>query len=369
MSDNPQHPYWLGLHLLPSFGIARLSQLLAHFDSPEALWRETDAALLRLNLPERLLAEFCAARAKIDLNREMDKVAATGAHLVTQDDETYPSMLRQLSSRPTLLYVRGELLAGDEKCLGVVGTRKASKYGWDAAHRLSRELARQGITIVSGLAQGVDAAAHRGALAGGGRTIAAVGNGIDIVYPRSNSDLAQDIIENGAIISELPIGAPPVGTNFPQRNRIISGMSHGVLVAEAPERSGALNTVAHASAQGRDVFAVPHNIYSLNGRGCNLLIQDGAKLVTDVGDILDELNVTHFAAQTAIQVEQIQPANETEAAILAQLGADPTHVDDIVRQTQLPTATVTSTLTLLELKGLAESAGAMQYCLAQNASQ
>ncbi len=369
MSDNPQHPYWLGLHLLPNFGIAKLSQLLAHFESPEALWKESDAALLRLDLPGKMLAEFCAARSNIDLAREMHKVSAAGATLVTQDDTAYPTMLRQLANRPTLLYIRGQLLAADEKCLGVVGTRKASKYGWDAAHRLSNALAQQGITIVSGLAQGIDAAAHRGALSAGGRTIAVVGNGIDIIYPRDNSDLAEEIVEKGAMISELPIGTPPVGTNFPQRNRIISGISHGVLVAEAPERSGALNTVSHASAQGRDVFAVPHNIFSVNGRGCNLLIQDGAKLVKDVNDILDELNITHFAAQTAIQVEQIQPANETESVILSQLDVDPTHVDDIVRQTQLPTATVTSTLALLELKGLAESAGAMQYCLARNASQ
>ena len=317
-----------------------------------------------------LLDEFCAARANIDLDRELDKLARSGASLITQDDALYPSMLRQLPNRPILLYARGALLDADELRLGIVGTRKASKYGWDAAHGLAKDLARQRHRDCVGI--GGRASMRRRIAAhwtGADAPIAVVGNGIDIMYPASNQDLAQDIVASGAIVSELPMGSPPLGTNFPQRNRLISGMSHGVLVAEAPERSGALNTVEHACAQGRDVFAVPHNIFSLGGRGCNLLIQEGAKLIRDASDILDELNVTHFAVQTAMQVERIQPANETESVILAQLGADPTHVDDIVRRTKLPTARVTSTLTLLELKGLAESAGAMQYCLARNASQ
>lgn len=366
MRDNPQHRYWLGLHLLPHFGIVKLSRLLAHFESPEALWLETDAAMMHLPLPKKMLSSYCAARQQIDLQRELDKVAAAGASLLTQDDAAYPALLRELDDRPLLLYVRGQLAADDDKCLGVVGTRKASKRGWDAANELAQELAEHGITIVSGLAHGIDAAAHRGALAAGGRTIAVMGAGIDIIYPRENADIAEEIIEHGAIISELPVGSPPLRTNFTQRNRIISGLSHGVLVAEAPERSGALNTADHALAQGRDVFAVPHSYHSVSGRGCNRLIQDGAKLVMDVSDILDALNMTHLAAQTQRQAERIQPANETESAILAQLDADPTHVDEVVRETQLPAATVSGTLTLLELKGLVESAGAMQYCLARN---
>lgn len=368
MRDNPQHRYWLGLHLLPDFGIVKLSRLLAHFESPEALWLETDAAMLRLPLPEKLLSSFCAVRRKIDLSREMDKVAAAGARLLTQDDAAYPDLLRQLDDRPLLLYARGKLRGDDEKRLGVVGTRKASKRGWDAANELARELAQHGITIVSGLAHGIDAAAHRGALAAGGRTIAVMGAGIDIIYPRENADIAEEIIENGAIITELPVGSPPLRTHFTQRNRIISGLSHGVLVAEAPERSGALNTADHALAQGRDVFAVPHSYHSVSGRGCNRLIQDGAKLVMDVRDILESLNVNHLAAQTQRQAERIQPADETESAILGQLDSDPLHVDEIVRETKLPAATVSGTLALLELKGLVESAGAMQYCLARNSS-
>ena len=251
MTNNPQRQYWLGLHLLPRFGVNRLSRLLAHFESPEALWRESDRAVMRLALPDKLLAMFCAGRRKIDLDRELRKVAAAGAELVTQDDDAYPALLRELDNRPVLLYVRGQLAADDdEKRFGVVGTRKASKHGWDAAYELSRDLAQAGVTVVSGLAQGIDSAAHRGALAGGGRTIAVMGTGIDTVYPRENADLADEIIANGAIITEFPIGMVGLSQNFPQRNRVISGMSLGVLVAEADEKSGALNTAGHALDQG-----------------------------------------------------------------------------------------------------------------------
>ncbi len=368
MYNNPQHRYWLGLQLLPNFGIVKLSRLLAHFESPAALWMERDSALLRLPLPQKLLSSFCAARQKIDLQREMDKVAAAGASLLSQDDAAYPALLRELDDRPLLLYVRGKLNLEDEKCLGVVGTRKASKRGWDTAYELAQELAQQGITIVSGLAHGIDAAAHRGTLAAGGRTIAVLGSGVDKIYPRENIEIAEEIIDSGAIISELPIGAPPLRTNFLQRNRIISGLSHGVLVAEAPERSGALNTAHHALAQGRDVFAVPHSYHSVSGRGCNRLIQDGAQLVMDANDILDALDITHLAAQTQRQAELIQPADETESAILAQLDSEPTHVDEIVRAAGLPTALVSGTLALLELKGLVEHTGAMQYCRARTSN-
>ena len=369
MQPQPHQQFWLGLHLIPNFGIVRISQLLAHFESPEALWREPDASLLRLDLPRALLQAFCEARRSINLEREMEAVARAGAHLLTLDDEAYPELLRQLTHKPPLLYVRGRIQPDDDKCLAIVGTRKPSRYGRNIASQLAGELARQDITIVSGLALGIDSAAHRGALQAGGRTIALLGTGIDITYPRENRELAQAIEANGALISELPLRAKPLAKNFPQRNRLISGMCLGVLVAEAPERSGALNTVSHALEQGREVFAMPHNVFSQTGRGCNQLIQDGAKLVITVDDILDELNVSHIKVQTRIQTEQLQPANDTEDAIFQQLGADPIHVDLIVRQTQLPTATVTSALTMLELKGLAESAGPMQYCRAPNSQR
>jgi DNA processing protein len=248
--------------------------------------------------------------------------------------------------------------------LSIVGTRKATAYGRDVAYDLAKQLAQNGVTVVSGLAHGIDTAAHRGALDGGGRTIAVLGCGIDRIYPVDNRELANEMTRHGAIISEFPLGTPPEGRNFPRRNRVMSGMALGVLVVEADLGSGALITAEAALDQGRDVFAVPGNIYNHTSRGTNRLIQDGAKLVISVSDILDELDIIHQAVQTQAIAENIVPANETEARLLEQLTADPLHVDDIARLCGLPIATVTSTLTVLELKGLARSVGQMQYTVA-----
>jgi len=356
--------YWLGLHLIRDFGIVKQSRLLAHFDSAEALWQASEAQLARLELPRGLLRQFLAGRGKIDLAHEKSRVGQAGAGLLTLADAGYPSLLRSLADRPPLLYMRGQLNSQDKICLAIVGTRRASKYGRDVARHFAYELARQGITIVSGLAHGIDTAAHRGALQAAGRTIAVLGSGIDSIYPRENLSLAEEIMKNGALLSEMPLGAPPLGKNFPQRNRIISGLSLGLLVVEAPQKSGAMNSVSHALEQGRDVFAVPHNIFSPSGRGCNALIRDGATLVSQPEDVLEELHITQLNNETRREAERIQPTTEVEATIFQQLGADPIHVDLLVRQTGLPTATVSSTLTLLELKGLVESAGPMQYCRA-----
>lgn len=364
MQQDQNQRIWLGLHLIPQFGIAKITQLLAHFSSAAELWQASDQRLLRLELPRPLLRQFIAGRNSIDLDREWEAVRKAGASLITIEDDAYPLLLRSLNDRPPLLYIRGEL-DPSHKCIAIVGTRKPSKYGLDAAEQLAYHLAQEGVTIVSGLAHGIDAAAHRGALRAGGRTIAVMATGINRIYPHDNYDLAREIVEAGAVITEMPIGAAPLAKSFPQRNRIISGISLGVLVAEAPEKSGAMNTVTHASEQGRDVFALPHNIFSQSGRGSNALIQDGAKLVMRVSDVLEELNIAHRNTEMRIETEQIQPTNNTESLILNELGADPVHVDLIVRRTNLPTSTVTSSLTLLELKGLAETAGPMQYCRAR----
>ncbi len=365
MQEIEERQYWLGLHLIPQFGSAKLAMLLARIPSAAELWQEPEARLLRLDLPQKLLRQFIAGRQAIDLPRELDKVWQCGAHIVSFEDPAYPPLLREIADRPLVLYVRGKLTEAETKAIAVVGTRKPSKYGWDAARAVSQNLARHNITIVSGLAHGIDTAAHRGALDDDGRTIAVMATGIDRVYPAENTELAEQIASNGALITEMPIGTAPLGKNFPQRNRIISGMSLGVLVAEAPEKSGAMNTVSHAIDQGRDVFAMPHNIFSKTGRGSNALIQDGAKLVMRVSDVLQELNMTHLHSQARIETERVHPTNDTESLIMRQLGADPIHIDVIVRQTNLSTATVSSSLTMLELKGLAETAGPMQYCRAR----
>ena len=364
MSEKSHQRYWLGLHLIPQVGSARVSRLLSHFPSAEALWSESDEAVLKLELPPSILKQFVKNRRAIDLEREMDKVRRLGAKLITLDDDNFPQPLRNIPDRPTLLYMQGSLTPADDRAIALVGTRKPTKYGVDCARELSQEIAANGVAIVSGLAHGIDAAAHRGAIQGGGRTIAVMATGIDAVYPTENRELAVEIRESGALLTEMPIGASPLGKNFPRRNRIISGLALAVLVAEAPEKSGAMNTVTHAMDQGRDVFAVPHNISRQSGAGCNRLIQEGAKLVMEARDVLEELDLSYVATQTKIATQQAHPSDEKEALILEQLGDDPLHIDDIVRGTNLPTAAVMSALVLMELKGLVAAAGPMQYCRA-----
>ena len=353
--------YWLAFSLVPLIGTKRILRLKNHFGDLATAWKAPEQALIGAQLGEQAIDNIVARRREIDPERELARVQATQAHLLTLDDPEYPRILKEVDSPPALLYVRGKLDPKDDLALSVVGTRKATKYGRDVAYSLSRELAQQTITIISGMALGVDSAAHNGALDAGGRTIAIFGCGIDLIYPRENRDLAQRIINNGAIISEFPIGTQPVATNFPRRNRILSGLALGVLVVEAPENSGALITASFAADQGREVFAVPSNIFNRMGRGANRLIQDGAKLVTDVNDILDELNIVHENVQTRVRTETVVPSNSAEMQLLEHLNADPIHIDDLARLCDLPIAQVTSTLTILELKGVAQMVGHMQY--------
>ncbi len=352
--------YWLGFTLIPGVGRKRIDMLLNAFGSLSRAWHASESEATRHGFNG---AKLVAARQRVDLQAEYNKVKAARARLITLEDDDYPSLLKPLPDAPALLYVRGTLLPSDQRALAIVGTRSATPYGRDVTSQLAAELTRQWVTIISGLAQGIDTAAHTACLREGGRTIAVLGSGIDRIYPRENEALAYKIIENGALISEFPIGAPPEAHNFPRRNRVISGMALGVLIAEAPADSGALITASMAAEQGRDVFAVPSNIFNLQGVGANRLIQDGAKLVMSAEDILNELNLSYENLQTRRQTERIQPENELEVQVLAQLSADPMHVDVLARLTGLPISIITGTLAILELKGLAQSAGPMQYSL------
>ncbi|MAS34491.1 MAG: DNA-protecting protein DprA [Anaerolineaceae bacterium] len=360
MSD---HKFWLGFSLVSGIGPRRLTNLLNYFGDLSAAWRASDAQLHQAGLESGVRANLLHLRATLDLERELERVQSSGAQMVTLGDNDYPAPLKTVPDPPILLYIRGVLLPSDQNALAVVGTRKPTHYGLEAANKLSGALAKQGTTIISGLAHGIDTAAHQGALAANGRTIAVLGTGIDQVYPADNRKLAQEIVANGALISEFPLGTPPEGRNFPRRNRIISGMALGVLVVEAPENSGALITADMAAEQGRDVFAVPGNIFNVASRGANRLIQEGAKLVTSAADILDELSIAYTRVEARTITETVAPANGAEASILALLSSDPLHVDDLARASNLPIAEITSTLTILELKGLARKVGPMQYCL------
>jgi DNA processing protein len=291
----------------------------------------------------------------------MEELERHRVNVLVCEDPTYPSRLKEIYDYPPVLYVRGSLPAEDETCLAIVGTRRPTVYGRQVTEEIVADLARSKITIVSGLARGIDSVAHRAALDAGGKTAAVFGSGLDIVYPAENAKLAQAVMENGALISEYPLGVKPKAENFPLRNRIMSGLSLGVLVVEAGEKSGALITAHQAVEQNREVFAIPGSILSPASQGTNRLIQEGAKLVRNYADILQELNLTIVVQQA--EIKEFSPASEIESAILNQLSSEPNHIDEICRHSALTMPEVSSTLAILELKGIARQVGNMNYVL------
>jgi DNA processing protein len=359
--------YWIGFNHVAGVGPLRLRGLLEHFADLEAAWQADEHDLHEAGLDRRTIGNLVETRRSLDLDAIQRKLDDLGVTALTLQDLDYPALLKELPDAPPVLYVRGSLTTKDDWAIAIVGTRKASTYGRDTAYELAGGLAREGLTIVSGLAIGIDAAAHRGALAAGCRTIAVLPCGIDLVYPPENRELAQEIVSQGALITEFPPGIEAEGKNFPPRNRIISGLSLGVVVVEAPEKSGALLTADSAAEQGREVFAVPGRTTTSASKGSNRLIQDGAKLVMGKDDVLAELNLTRGAAQTQAEVRHIAPENDTERVILQYLGEEPVHIDELCRATALPVATVSSTLALMELKGMVRQVGSMQYMLSGGA--
>ncbi len=357
--------FWVGFNIVRGIGPARFRLLLDHFGSLRAAWEAPESALREAGLDRRALANLLEARKSLDLDRTLEAVTRTGAHVLTWEDDGYPTALRNIHDPPPVLYVKGALTEVDAWALAVVGTRKATAYGRQVTEQLVGTLARSGLTIVSGLAKGIDAIAHRAALDAGGRTIAVLGCGIDVIYPSDHRDLAREVVSAGALISDYPLGTQPEAGNFPPRNRIISGLSMGVLISEAGEDSGALITADYALQQGRDVFAVPGNVLAPSSRGANRLIQDGAKLVMDAEDILAELNLGMATHQA--EVREAIPATEAEARLFSFLAAEPMHIDDLCRISRMSIAEVSSNLTLMELKGLVRQVGAMQYAVAREA--
>ena len=356
-------PFWLGFNIVRGIGPVRFRALLDHFGNAERAWRASADALRAAGLDRRSLSNLLATRSGIDLGKEMARVAAADARMLTWESSEYPRLLREISDSPPVLYVVGDLVEEDEWSIAVVGTRRASAYGRQVTRRLAAALARSGLTIVSGLARGIDSEAHSAALEAGGRTIAVLGCGIDQVYPPENRTLAERITAAGAVVTDYPVGTKPEGSNFPPRNRIISGIALGVLITEAGARSGARITADFAAEQGRDVFAVPGSILSPASAGTNALIQDGAKLVMRTEDILEELNLMMVAEQA--EARHVLPADETEARLLASLTAEPTHVDELQQDLHMPVAHVTSALALMELKGMVRQVGGMRYVVAR----
>jgi DNA processing protein len=344
--------YWVGFSLIPGIGRVKMSQLESYFASLEDAWKSTPADLKQAGLDSSAIRAINSWRPKINLEAEMEKLDRYAVKVFTYHDATYPARLKEIYDYPPLLYVRGSLLPDNDWCLAVVGTRRATVYGRQVAEEIVTDLARNKITIVSGLARGIDSIAHHSALAAGGRSLAVFACGLDIVYPSENASLARQIIQQGALISEYPLGAKPKAENFPRRNRIMSGLSLGVLVVEADESSGAMITAHLAAEQNREA---------------NHLIQEGAKLVRDYSDILEELNLTAVARQ--LEMKEVIPASDTESLLLKQLSAEPTHIDEICRSSGLAASTVSSTLAIMELKGLVKQMGTMNYVLAREARQ
>ncbi len=346
MIDDDGLAAWLRLTLIPGIGGETQRKLLAAFGLPAAIFAAGRLAA-RAVVGERadLLFDFDPAEG---VDRSLAWAAQPGQHIVTLADAAYPPALLEIADPPTLLYVRGDPALLRQRGLAVVGSRNATPQGMQTAESFSRTLAGSGLAIVSGLALGIDAAAHRGALAAGGATVAVIGTGADRLYPARNRELALAIAERGAIVSEFPLGTPAIAANFPRRNRIISGLARGVLVVEAAPESGSLITARLAAEQGREVFAIPGSIHSPVARGCHKLIKQGAKLVETAQDILEEIG--DFPASTAsAPVATVAPDDD---AILGALGHDPCNLDDLAERTGLAADRLLGELLTLELAGL-----------------
>ncbi len=356
--------YWIGFQRTQGIGPVRLRALLEHFGDVETAWHASAVSLRAAGLNQAAVEQLLYMRNRLDLSAELARLERCGVRALTWADPEYPKLLREIDQPPPVLYVRGSLLPQDELAVAIVGTRNASVYGKQVAERLATGLAENGVTVVSGLALGIDSVAHRAALAAGGRTLAVLACGLDEVYPAQHRQLAREIETSGALLSDYGLGIKPEARNFPPRNRLISGLSLGTVVVEAGERSGALITLQFALEQGRDTFAVPGNVHSRASDGTNGAIQRGeAKLVTCVEDILEELNLAMIAEQR--EVAEIVPENAAEAALLARLSHEPIHIDELVRQSQLTAAEVSSTLVMMELKGLVRRMEPMSYVLAR----
>jgi DNA processing protein len=363
MASTDELKYWVAFSGIPGVGRVRIAQLKDHFGSLQDAWNAPEGKLKQAGLDSRSADALVTLRPRISVDDEMERLERHGVDALICEGPAYPSRLKEIYDYPPVLYVRGKLPADDEPCLAIVGTRRPTVYGRQVTEEIVADLARSSITIISGLARGIDSVAHRTALDAGGKTVAVFGSGLDIVYPGENANLAKAIVEHGALVSEYPLGVKPKAENFPLRNRIMSGLSLGVLVVEAGERSGALITAQQAMEQNREVFAVPGSILSPVSQGTNRLIQEGAKLVRNHTDILEELNLTIVVQQA--EIKEFSPANEVESAILKQLGPEPNHIDEICRRSGLTMSEVSSTLAMLELKGIARQVGSMNYVLAR----
>ncbi len=365
MAELSNEHCWVALNLIPGLGSVRLKKLMEHFDSPRRILESSPGELMKVEGIGREYAGRIAGYKKIaDAKKEFSLAAESGVKIITIDDEKYPERLKQIYDPPLVLYINGDILPEDESAVAIVGTRYPSFYGRMVAEELGRQLAVRGFTVVSGMARGIDSAAHKGAVSVKGRTIAVLGCGVDVAYPPENADLMKEIASCGAVMSEFPFKTKPDRGNFPRRNRIISGLSMGVVVVEAAKSSGSLITASFALEQGREVFAVPGKVDSPRSIGTHRLIKEGAKLVHDVEDILEELapgarqNPPGRGAGTGARTVSLSPDEEKVYGLLS---SEPVHVDDLSRESAMSASSVLSILMVLEVKGLVKQLPGKQF--------
>ena len=355
--------YWIGLNAIPNLSPEKFALLLDHFPSPQAIWEASPEQLKAVAGFERSAETFVGHRRELDVDRELAEIDRLGLTVLTMADPGYPDALRAIAHPPPVLYLKGDLVEKDRVAIAIVGTRKPSDYGRMIAEKFSKELAERGFTIASGMALGVDTAAHRGALAAGARTLAVLGGGFSYIYPQQNVPLVDEIAASGAVVSEFSPGTKPDRWTFPQRNRVISGLARGTIVVEAPERSGALITARTATQQGREVFAVPGPITKASSLGAHRLIQKGAKLVTDVDDVLEEFPDLQETLGTGPQ--RPSPSNvelpPVERKVFQALDYEPIHFDDLVERTGASTTEVSLALFQLVAKDLVKELAGKRY--------
>ena len=366
--------YWVILNMINGVGALRAKKLLKRFGSFEGIFTASGNELEKVDgIGRELAGRIGNWRETVDVEKEFQLTKKYGVKILTLDDEKYPNRLKEIYDPPVVLYVRGEIAPGDERAIAIVGTRYPSFYGKMITEDLSKKLAVRGFTIVSGMARGVDSAAHRGALAVKGRTVAVLGCGIDTVYPPENAKLMKEIAVSGAVVSEFPFGTKPDRGNFPRRNRIISGLSLGVIVVEAAKSSGSLITANFALEQGREVFAVPGKIDSPKSYGTHMLIKEGAKLVQDVDDIVEELEMQAGDSSACKELKKQDTAGRSpelegdEKKVFEFLTTDPCQIDIICARLNMPANKVSSVLMMLEVKGCVKQLPGKQFVKLQHA--
>jgi DNA processing protein len=346
---------WLALHLVPGVGNIAFKKLLERFGDPTEVFRAklTDLAQVE-GLRKHIAQKVVQREFSLDPHKVLRDLEKQGASLVVYSDPTYPVPLREIHDPPMVLYTKGLAIPGQTTFVAIVGSRNSTPYGVKTAENLAQGLARRGLGVVSGLARGIDSAAHWGCIEGRGFSVGVLGTGIDAVYPLSNKKLFAVMVEKGAVITEFPPNTPPEPKNFPIRNRLISGLSRGVIVVEATMKSGSLITASVALEQGREVFAVPGSVHSFKSTGCHFLIKQGAKLVENADDVLDELglNYTYAAKKDSYREPALPPLEGNEKQIYDLIGDYPVHIDDIVREGNLEPGTASAVLMRMELKGI-----------------